>query len=434
MRVGGGRKSDGGMRLEVGDGPRNQSLRPQASNLFSLQPPTSNASHLNLLRKLLLVAFCCGMPLSGAWAAEWTALPSIGVTGLYNDNLFLTPLPHHETYGLLVTPAVEFSGKTERLNVSSQVKGIFASYYGERQFNFFNLHLPFSIRYQTEKDMLGFTGGFVRDHTLAGELLDTGLVLGFTQRNQWTANPTWVRKITENLSFQSGLQLSDTTYEDGLRLGLRNFQLFGGSGGLLYHLTEQDEIRLSGSYSDYHTTNAPLSFRASFPGVDLSLTHAFTETLTGTVFGGPSFVSSSIQTVGGSIKSERLIWRFGGSLAKKFEYTSIQVNVARSIQPSGFGGLVQTDRAGVTISHNLSDALSASLNGSVFKTSSLTPSQLGATFPESRFASVTPAIAWKFAEWWKLELSYSYRIRDVDGFSEPVMSNGTMFTLSYNYW
>ena len=258
-------------------------------------------------------------------AAEWSVLPSIGVKGVYNDNLILTPLPHDATYGYWVSPAAEFAGKTERLEVSGRVAADFVSYYGGEQNNFTNIHLPLTVRYKTEKDLLGFTGGFIRDNTLMSELLTTGVVLRFTQRNQWTANPSWTRSITEKLSVQSSFQLNDTTYEDGLSLGLVDYQLFGGSGGLLYQLTEQDQIQLSGSYANFHTTNAPSPFRASFPGVNLSLTHAFTETLTGTAYGGPSFVSSTTQTAGDNIKAQSTVWLFGGQSHKKFESASIQV-------------------------------------------------------------------------------------------------------------
>ena len=352
---------------------------------------------------------------------------------MYNDNLFITTQPHDATYGFWVSPAAEFTGKTERLEVSTQAKVSFASYYGGNPFNFTNIHLPLSVRYTTEKDVLGFTGGFVRDHTLSGELLTTGLVVRFTQRNQWTANPTWTRKITEKLSFQSGSQFIDTTYENALSTNLRDYQLYGGSGGLLYQMTEQDQLHLSGLYTNYHTINSPVPVRSSFPGVDLGLTHAFTETLTGTLHGGPSFVSTMAQTTGGNIKAQNTIWLFGASLAKKFEHTSIQVDVARNIVPSGFGQLVKTDRAGVTVSHDLTEALTASFNGSVYRTSSATSSASVGTFPESRFLSATPRVAWEFSEWWKLELSYTYQHREVDGFSNTATSNATMFALTYNY-
>src|SRR5262245_33648365 len=328
-------------------------------------------------------------------AAEWSLLPSIGVKGVYNDNLLLTPLPHDTTYGYWVSPAAEFAGKTERLEVSSRVAADFVSYYGGQESRFTNLFLPLTLRYKTETALLGFTGGFTRDNTLMGELLDTGVVLRFTQRNQWTANPSWTTSINEQLSFQSSFQLNDTTYENGLILGLVDYQLLGGSGGFLYQLTEQDQIKLSGSYGNFHTTNAPSPFRASFPGVNLSLTHAFTETLTGTAYGGPSFVSSTTQTVGDNVKAQSTVWLFGGDLTKKFESTTVQVSVSRNMVPSGFGLLIQRDRAGLTVSHDLSETLTASFDGSGYLVSGITQGTTGGTFPDSRYFYLTPKIAWK---------------------------------------
>jgi hypothetical protein len=364
-------------------------------------------------------------------AAEWSVLPSIGVKGVYNDNLVLTPFPHNATYGYWVSPMAEFAGKTERLEVSGRVAADFVSYYGGEESTFTNIYLPLSVRYKTEKDLLGFTGGFIRDNTLMTELLTTGVVLRFTQRNQWTANPTWTRSITEKLSVQSSLQLNDTSYENGLRLGLVDYQLFGGSGGLLYQLTENDQIQLSGSYTNFHTTNAPAPFRASFPGVNLSLTHAFTETLTGTAYGGPSFVSSTTQTGGDNIKAHSTVWLFGANLTKKFESSTIRVSASRNIMPSGFGLLIQTDRASLAASHDLTETLTVSFDGSGYIVSGITERALGGTFPESRFLAATPKIAWKFLEWWKLELSYTYGRREIDGFSDVAMSNATMLMLTY---
>jgi hypothetical protein len=429
--------------VDVGSGgilPQASYLKPQALTALNLQPSAFSPFNLNLnlnlnlLRKLLLLAFFWGLPLSVGWAAEWTVLPSIGVTGMYNDNLFITNQPHEATYGYWVSPAAEFTGKTERLSVSSQAKVSFVSYYGGEPFNFTNYFLPLAVRYQTEKDVLGFTGGFVRDNTLLGELLTTGLVTRFTQRNQWTANPTWTRKITEKLSFQSGFQFNDTTYENVSSTNLRDYQLYGGSGGLLYQVTEKDQLRLSGLYTNFHTINSPQPLRSSVPGIDLALTHAFTETLTGIIHGGPSFVSTTTQTAGGDIKADNTVWLFGASLTKTFSHTSIQLDGGRTIVPSGFGLLVQTDRAGVIVSHNLTEALTASFNGTLYKTSGISSSPSTAVgFLEQRFLSASPTITWKFAEWWKIELSYAYRLREIDGIAGTADSNSTMFTLSYNY-
>jgi hypothetical protein len=142
-------------------------------------------------------------------------------------------------------------------------------------------------------------------------------------------------------------------------------------------------------------------------------------------------VSSTTQTVSDNVKAQSTVWLFGASLAKRFESTSIQVNVDRDIVPSGFGLLIQRDRASLTVSHDLTETLTASFNGSGFLVSGIASRAEGGTFPESRYFYLTPKVAWKILEWWKLELSYTYGWRDVDGPSDPAMSNATMFMLTY---
>jgi len=381
---------------------------------------------------LLLWIVALGISLaSNSEAAEWSILPSIGVKGVYNDNLLLTPLPHDATYGYWTSPAAEFAGKTERLEVSGKVATDFVSYYGGEETNFTNIFLPLSIRYKTEKDLLGFTGGFTRDNTLMSELLTTGVVVRFTQRNQWNASPTWAHSLTEKLSLQSSFQFTDTTYENGFRLGLVNYQLLGGFGGLLYQLTEQDQVQLTGIYTSFHTTNAPSGFRATFPGAMMTVTHAFTESLTGTAFGGPRIISTTTQATSGDIKTQEMVWVYGASLAKQFESGSIQVSAARDIIPSGFGLLIQTDRVTISGSYKVSETLTGSLDANGYIVSGATRIASGGTLAEQRYLGLSPKLAWKLLEWWKLEASYTYGRRDVDGFAAPATSNAAMLMLTY---
>lgn len=349
----------------------------------------------------------------------------------YSDNLLLTPLPHDATYGYWISPAAEFAGKTERVEVSDKAGLDFVDYYGGERTQFTNIHLPLRASYTTAKDLFSFSGGFTRDNTLMGELLTTGVVLRFTQRNLWTLNPAWTRSITEKLDFQALFQFSDASYQDGLRLGLVDYQVFGGSASLLYHATERDDIQLSGTYSNFHTANAPFGLRASLPGVNLSITHMFTESLKGTVYGGPRFVGSTSRLNGASIKTQDTVWVYGASLSKQFEKSSLQFTLAREIFPSGLGLLVKTDRAGMTAWYQVSEVISASFDASGYFTSPLATGAGGRTFPDNRYFYLTPQLSWQFLEWWKLDLSYSYRWRDVNTFAEPVMANAVTLMLTY---
>lgn len=380
-----------------------------------------------LLGSLLL----SGIFVATSFATEWSLAPSLTMKGSYNDNLFLTPLPHDPTYGYWLSPAVEFAGKTEQLEVIGKAALDFVEYYGGEPNRFTNVNLPLTLRYRTETDEWGFNGGFVRDNTLMGELLTTGLVLRFTQRNQWTMNPSWTRVITEKLSFQGLFQFSDATYQNGVRFGLVDYQVFGGSGGFLYHATERDEIQLLGTYTNFHTTNASFGLRAMFPGAMLNVTHAFTETMKGTLYGGPRFITSTTNLGGVSQVTRDTIWVFGAVLNKRLENASLQLTLARDIFPSGFGLLVQTERIGMLASYDLTENLSVSLDNSAYLVSAASPLARGGTLSENRLFYTTPMVAWKLSEWWKLEISYSYRWRDADGLQEPAMSNSMMFMLTY---
>ena len=347
-------------------------------------------------------------------AAEWSLTPSLSMKGVYNSNLLLTPLPHRESYGYWVSPAAEFSGKTERLEVSSRMAADLVGYFGgpEVDKTFENVFVPLSARYKMEKDVLSFTGGFVRDNTLLGELEQTGVVLEFAQRNQWSANPAWTRSLTERLSLQMDTQFSYTTH-DGNQTRLVDYRLVGGSGGLLYQLTERDQIRFTGSYAQFQTVNSFL--QASFPGVSMGLTHSFSESSSGTVYGGPKFLSSTIELGNGvGITSQDTVWVAGGSLSKQFERATIQGSITRDLAPSGVGVIIATNRAELASSYRLSETVTGSLNVVASLTSGKSEAATGIVFRDRRYVSVNPGISWKFSEWWKVEVSYMYRWQEFD--------------------
>lgn len=380
--------------------------------------------HLCVTLFFLLVA-------TTSFAAEWSIVPSLSTKAYYNDNLLLTPLPHDPTYGYSISPSADFSGKTERLDVTGKAALDFVSYYGGEPTQFTNVYFPLTVRYRTEKDEWGFNGGFTRDNTLLGELLTTGVVLRFTQRNLWNLNPSWTRMITENLAFQSSFQFSDASYQDALRIGLVNYQVFGGSAGFLYHLTERDDVQISGTYTNFHTTNAPVGLRAYYPGALLSYTHAFSEGLKLTAYGGPRFLSSTSQTSGFNQTTKDTIWLYGATVTQQFERASLQLSISRDIFPSGFGLLVQTDRIGGLASYNVTERVTIAMDVAAYLVSGAI-SQSGRSLSEQRLLYLTPKVTWRFSEWWAAEASYGHRVRDADALQEPVRSNMLTFMLTYH--
>lgn len=364
-------------------------------------------------------------------AAEWSLVPSLGTKAYYTDNLFLTQLPHDSTYGYWISPGAEFSGKTERFELTGKAAVDFVDLYGGEPSRYTNIFLPLTMKYRTTQDEWSFTGGFTRDNTLMGELLATGLVIRFTQRNLWTVNPAWTHMVTEKFGFQTTFQLNDATYQDGIRLGLLDYQAYGGSAGLLYKLTEQDDVQLSATYNNFRTATTPIGLQADYPGAMLSLTHVFNEGLKATAYGGPRFVSSTTQFGGASQSASDTIWVYGMSFSQKFERASLQMSLTRDIFPSGFGLLIKTDRIGAMASYDLTETITASFDAAGYTVAGVTNQARGGTLQEQRLFYLMPKLSWHFSEWWRVEASYSYRWRDVETFIEPVTSNTLMFLLTY---
>lgn len=377
----------------------------------------------NKVRAISIVSGMMLLTVAGnSGAAEWSVQPSLTTKGLYNSNLILNPAQDKGTAGYGVAPGVEFAGKTERFEARGRLSADFIGYFGgvrdgsgggngNQQIT--NVFVPLKVNYQTEKDLLGFIGGFTRDNTFLTELQTTGVAVNFAQRNNLTANPTWTRRLTEQLSLKTSAQVSYSTYERDLIGGnssrLVDNRVVGGSGGVLYQLTERDQLELIGSYTEFRTLNSVFPIHASFPGVVMSLTHDFDESLTGTIYGGPKFLSSTTE---GRTTSTDLVWVGGAKASKRFERAEIEVSMSRDLMPSGFGLLLVANRAEITGSYDVSETLTYSVNVVGALTDSKTQSATGNAFQQQLYASVRPAIAWKLSEWWQAELSYMYRWRD----------------------
>ena len=391
--------------------------------------------HVGTRLQLFFLAGLCGAMIlvSGnmkgeAGAAEWSVAPFLSVRGVYNSNLLLVN-GHNEVWGRWVNPEVKFKGSTEALAVEGGVKGEFVQYYGQQERAFTNIYFPLKASYRSDRHTFGFDGGYTRDNTLMGELQRTGLVLAFTQRSLWTAAPSWTFGLTERLSWQNGYQFMDAQYENGLRLGLVDYQVHGGNSGLTYNLGERDQVQLTGEYTLVRT---PLINQDStYYGAQGGGTHDFGYGLIGSISGGIRFVSSSRDISGASLTDHATVWIYRTTLRKQFERGAMQLDVGREINPSGFGRLVKTDRVVTTLSHNLTENLSASVTGGLYFVGATFTHSSSATFPESRFISVSPSLSWRFSPWWTFDVGYTYAERAIGSIDLWNHSNSTFIMLTY---
>lgn len=376
-----------------------------------------------------LGALTLGAVRDQAAAAEWSAAPTLSMKGVYNSNLLIND-GDNAVFGHWITPAVKFKGATEVLDVEAETKADFVHYYGDIDREFTNLHFPLKASYRSDRHTLGFQGGFHRDNTLRSELEETGLVLGFTQRSTWTAVPTWRVGLTERTSWESSYQFTDAQYQDGQRFGLVGYQVHGVTSGPTYHPTELDEVQVTGLYTLVRIPT--IGLESTYYGAQGGWTHDFGHQVTGSISGGGRLVSSTQDLPAGrSDTSHEVVWVYRGSLRKQFERTMLQIDGSREINPSGFGRLLETDRVGGMMSHSVTEQLSVTLASALYFVSGITTTEGSRPLPRTRFFSVSPSLSWKFAEWWALDVSYTYGARAVDGFDQQNASHSTFIMVTY---
>lgn len=361
-------------------------------------------------------------------AAEWSAAPSLSVKGEYNSNLLLFN-GNNEVWGHWISPALKFKGATESLEVEGNVKGDFVHYYGNQDRGLTNLYFPLRTSYHSDRHTFGFEGGFTRDNTLMGELKQTGFVLGFTQRSLWTATPSWTVGITERLSWQSSYQFMDAQYENGIQLGLVDYQVHGGTTGPTYNVGLLDQVQLTGEYTLVRTPF--IKQNSTYYGMQGGWTHDFGHEMTGSLSGGIRFVRSTQEIPGGSLTDHETVWVYRGTLRKKFERTTIQIDGSREINPSGFGRLLRTDRVGGSLSHNLTETLTASLNGGLYFVGGIATQASSGLLSESRFTSISPSVSWKLGQWWTLDVAYTYAERAIGSLNQWNHADSTFVMLTY---
>ena len=365
-----------------------------------------------------------------AEGAEWSAEPSLSVRGVYNSNLILTSAPHSDSWGHWVSPGVKFAGATENLEVSGKAAADFVSYYGGVDQSFTNLYFPLAMKYRTERETFALDGGFTRDNTLMGELRQTGVVLSFTQRNYWNVAPSWTHALTEQWSVQAGYQYTNATYENGARLGLVDYTTNSGSAGLSYRMSEKDQWQATGILTDFKAPQAS-DLHSTIYGGDLSWSHDFTETITGSLSGGARMVTSSTDVGSTQVEDSQIVWVGHLNLQKKWDDATVTLDGSRDVYPSGFGLLVRTSRVGIGLTKDITERVTLSLDGAVFFVESVASQDTPTSLPLNRYISVTPAVRWKMSDWWALDVNYTYQQRDVESFNETAFSHAAMISLTY---
>ncbi len=387
----------------------------------------------------LLSAFACQ-------AAEWAIEPKVEARTIVTDNINLTPNVHENVLGLSVTPRVTFARRTEVTEVKGTASLGFNRYPGNPELDADDVNLSLASQLREERSSYGLSASFVRDSTLESELATTGVVQERKQRNLVTMAPSWSYSLTQRSSIFAQYKYDQAHYES--TSNLTDYSNQQASGGYQYAFSERTSGSLSGSYSRYETDTG--SILTESRGVNFGLTHVSTERLTLNVgvgartsettitstallcefgpvalcdfFGVPLQPRTETEAISDSGLS------FNASADYRWEKTNAGISASRDLNPTGSGLLVQTDRLGIGIGHQLSERLTATADGSY-----LVSRYIGGVGNDTAYYRLDSNVLWKLDDWWTAGAGYSFAYQKVKDAPDHASANTIYLSISYNW-
>ncbi len=419
--------------------------------------PVEHRPGIDRLRRMTLRAALKSLCVTWSWAfllatvgpahaAEWSALPSVSVRTLYNDNLNLAPGGGASVWGLVVSPDVKFSVDTETLKATGGLNVSFNRYFGEEGLDTNNYDLSLRLTRRTERDVMGLNVDAIRDSTLVSELAETGVALAYRQRNLQTATPSWSRALTEATFLKASYTFTNVHYDDtaGTRLIDYRDQI---ASVTLQRAFDERNVGSIAVYGDRFETR-PSQFDATTYGVQVGYEHLFSETLRGSLVVGNRWTRSDVTSnalicdgpiiVGicfGTVTQVTLDQRFNSSgytlkalLENRWETDTLSGSLSRDIYPSGIGSLIETDRLEVAWTKQWSPMLSATLLAAAYQSRYIGGAVIAS---DSRYYRIRPQVSWRFAENWIMEAGYQYARQKYD--TRPLAATANLIYVNVAY-
>jgi hypothetical protein len=400
----------------------------------------------------LCAALCVlfgGAVLLPAHAVEFSAEPSVSLKTLFTDNFTLTTDPHNDVFGLLLSPAVKLNAEGEAWKVTGGAYVSFNRYWGQDGLNNTEGGVDLRSDYRAERNTYGLNVSFVRDNTLLSELATTGIVQAYTPRTQLVINPNWTYDLTEQTKLVTSYNFTGVNYSDTVGTSLIDYREQMLAVGLRHSLGERTTATLTGYYDFFETD--PDNFKAQTAGLVGGIEHAFSETLKGILAAGPRVTHSvtsaqtqvcnapiqfglctgTLTTLTSDVTKDSSGFTLTAELTQRWSETAaFNVRVAREINPTGVGALVQTDLVKAGISHDLSPTVVALLDAGIYRSK-----YVGSTIDpnKSQYIRVEPHVNWRLSEHWTLDAGYIYARQKYESQPAAATSNTVYATLSYTW-
>jgi hypothetical protein len=399
------------------------------------------------LRQVVRIALCQALAFVPcvAWAVEYSAEPYVSFGALYNDNFDLTTAPHDTIWGAFAAAGARFNGEAENWKVTGGADLKF-NRYSESALNNTEGGLVLRSNYRTERNTLGLDLDLIRDNTLSGELATTGVAQAYTPRNSLRINPSFARALTETTQLVFTYGFTAVNYQDTANTSLIDYRQQIVNLGLEQKLAERTTGSITAYYDEFETD--PANSRIQTVGIVAGIAHDFSETLHGSVRGGPRWTrsevssqtvvcagpiilgvcSTTITTLTSDVQTDSSGFTATAALSKRWETGIVTGSIGRELNPSGVGALIQTDLLRATVSQDLSPTWMAALDTGIYKSK-----YVGAAIApnESTYFRIEPRVSWRITPNWTLDARYVFQRQKYEVLPDAASANIVYVTVSY---
>lgn len=371
----------------------------------------------------LLTLVCC-LVLSGtpklSEAIEWVADPSARLGLEYNDNITLTTAPHKSVSGVNMSANLDLGARQESWDIWGGVRLTSRRFADRDDLDTDNRTANLRYQLRTERNFWAFKGTYTDESILNQTTIDPDIG-NQTTRITTNINPSWSRSLTETTQLRIDYQYFDTEYENGVSIGLLDYQQQGVNLTVSDQFTPRTSVYAILGYSNFEVTSPESQITTSYTNTSqtntaqFGISYDFTETLKGSLSGGPRKTVSEARvfrlcgffclvrvtepdTSHGSV--------FKGSLESRFELTRTTIGLSRSIDPSGSGGQIETSNLSLTIDRQLTpERLSVRFvaDGYKFEALGTTSGSI-----DRNYYRLEPSLRWRWTPEVTLDATYRY--------------------------
>ena len=305
---------------------------------------------------VLIVCLLFGMALA---ETRWT--PSLGLTGMHDDNIQFTRNKTVDDYIYYAEPGIKYDYDQELTRISADGRVVVRRYQDNDDLDDELYHMSLKGNSNvTERLELSGKYDFIKDTTLESELDETGRIFTRDDRTSHNVMIGPSIKLTERTTIGVNARYRDVTYDSDAFV---DYKVWEADLPIRWHLeTQIDTIFISPGYVD---RDSDISHSASY-NLSLGWDHESTERLTLHFFAGARYTDLERKDTSETKESWNAIG--GLELNYDFETSKISLDFQRNLRTTADGNQANVTRMLARLRWHLTERFGTEISGGYYIT------------------------------------------------------------------